>query len=515
MDDNNAIEADNHAIETTENELIALRRAHLDKLRTQRSGGNAFINTFKPQNQAAKLLANYDHLSKEDLNTTNEHTSIAGRIVLKRTMGKASFLTLQDISGKLQIYVRQDALGEDEYAQFLHCDLGDIVGATGQIFKTNSGELSIKATQVVLLTKALRPLPDKHKGLTDTEIRYRQRYLDLITNPQSKQRLVSRSKIVSYIRNFFIEQDFLEVETPMLHPLPGGANARPFITHHNTLDMDLYLRIAPELYLKRLVVGGLEQIFEINRNFRNEGVSTTHNPEFTMLEFYQAYATYTDAMGMVENLLDHLANKMYQSTQIVYQQNEISFAAPFARLSMQDAVLQYNPKLSADTITNPEVLRGYLQQLDLKVEATWGWGKLVCEIFEATVEEQLIQPTFITDYPKEISPLARVSDDNPELTDRFELFIAGYEVANGFSELNDPQDQAQRFKAQQQEKTSGDNEAMYYDSDYITALEYGMPPTAGTGIGIDRLVMLLTDAASIRDVLFFPLMRSKNNVNTQ
>ena len=490
----------------TENELFALRQQHLALLKQQKT---AYINHFKPSHTSQALHQSFDESSKQDLATQNVNCSVAGRVMLKRAMGKSSFISIQDKAGIIQAYIRQDTIGESEYEDFKKVDLGDIVGVTGTLFKTNTGELSVNTTQLVLISKSLRPLPDKHKGLNDTEIRYRQRYLDLITNPKSRDRFVTRTKIINQIRQFFISQDFLEVETPMMHSIPGGANARPFITHHNALDMQLYLRIAPELHLKRLLVGGLDRVFEINRNFRNEGVSTSHNPEFTMLEFYQAYADYIDAMTQVENLLHGLAKLIDDSGVLAYQEHSISYQQPFTRLSLADAVLQYNPELNPALINDNDALQQYASTKGIATKQNWGWGKTLSTIFEETVEDKLIQPTFITHYPTEISPLARVNDKNPEITDRFELFIAGFEIANGFSELNDPEIQAATFKQQQQSKADGDDEAMFYDSEYITALEYGMPPAAGTGIGIDRLVMLLTNAKSIRDVLLFPLMRHK------
>ena len=490
----------------TENELFALRQQHLTLLKKQKK---AYINNFKPKDTSQALHQSFDALSKQDLTTQTVNCSVAGRVMLKRAMGKSSFISIQDKAGTIQAYIRQDTIGASEYEDFKKVDLGDIVGVAGTLFKTNTGELSVNTTQLVLISKSLRPLPDKHKGLNDTEIRYRQRYLDLITNPQSRDRFVTRTKIINQIRQFFISQDFLEVETPMMHSIPGGANARPFITHHNALDMQLYLRIAPELHLKRLLVGGLDRVFEINRNFRNEGVSTSHNPEFTMLEFYQAYADYTDAMTQVENLLHGLAKLIDDSGVLAYQEHSISYHQPFARLALADAVLQYNPELNPALINDNDALKQYAATKGIATKQNWGWGKTLSTIFEETVEDKLIQPTFITHYPTEISPLARVNDANPAITDRFELFIAGFEIANGFSELNDPEIQAATFKQQQQSKADGDDEAMFYDSEYITALEYGMPPAAGTGIGIDRLVMLLTNAKSIRDVLLFPLMRHK------
>ena len=427
--------------------------------------------------------------------------------MLKRIMGKASFVQLQDTSGQIQLFVTRDELDEGFYnEQFKKWDIGDIIGASGVLFKTQTGELSIRVGDIKLLTKSLRPLPEKFHGLTDQETIYRQRYVDLIMNEGSRKVFQRRSEIISYIRQFFIRHSYLEVETPMMQVIPGGAAAKPFVTHHNALDMDLFLRIAPELYLKRLVVGGFDKVFEINRNFRNEGLSPRHNPEFTMIEFYEAYANYHDYMDLTENLFKGIAIDVCKSAKIKYQGDEFDFSKPFERLSVFDSILKYNPKLSASDLSEDNV-RTTASNLGIHLKDNWGLGKIQIEIFEATVEEKLIQPTFVTEYPTEVSPLARRNDQNSFITDRFELFIGGREIANGFSELNDPEDQAQRFKDQVSEKDAGDDEAMHYDADYIRALEYGMPPTAGEGIGIDRLVMLFTDSASIRDVLLFPHMR--------
>ena len=422
-------------------------------------------------------------------------------------MGKASFVQLQDTSGQIQLFVTRDELEEGFYnEQFKKWDIGDIIGASGVLFKTQTGELSIRVGDIKLLTKSLRPLPEKFHGLTDQETIYRQRYVDLIMNEGSRKVFQRRSEIISYIRQFFIRHSYLEVETPMMQVIPGGAAAKPFVTHHNALDMDLFLRIAPELYLKRLVVGGFDKVFEINRNFRNEGLSPRHNPEFTMIEFYEAYANYHDYMDLTENLFKGIAIDVCKSAKIKFQGDEFDFSKPFERLSVFDSILKYNPKLSASDLSEENV-RTTASNLGIHLKENWGLGKIQIEIFEATVEEKLIQPTFVTEYPTEVSPLARRNDQNSFITDRFELFIGGREIANGFSELNDPEDQAQRFKDQVSEKDAGDDEAMHYDADYIRALEYGMPPTAGEGIGIDRLVMLFTDSASIRDVLLFPHMR--------
>jgi len=487
-----------------DNKLIIERRA---KLATLREAGNPFINDFKPNNLAQDIINDYDGFSKEELEEKNVEVSVAGRMMLKRVMGKASFATLQDSSAKIQIFATRDELPEGFYnEQFKKWDIGDIIGAVGTLFKTNVGELSIRISQIKLLTKSLRPLPEKFHGLADQEIRYRQRYVDLIVSEDSRNVFKRRSQIVAYIRNFFNESDFIEVETPMLQTIPGGATAKPFETHHNALDIGMYLRIAPELYLKRLIVGGMDKVFEINRNFRNEGLSTRHNPEFTMIEFYQAYATYHDLMDLTEQLFRGIAVDVCGNSSIHYQGDDFDFSKSFNRISVFDSILKYNPKLIPDDLSESNA-KATAEKLGIQVKDNWGLGKTQIEIFEATVEEKLIQPTFITEYPTEVSPLARRNDNNPFITDRFELFIGGREIANGFSELNDAEDQATRFKAQVAEKDAGDDEAMHYDADYIRALEYGMPPTAGEGIGIDRLVMLFTDSPSIRDVLLFPHMR--------
>ena len=487
-----------------DNKLIIERRA---KLATLREAGNPFINDFKPTNLAQDIINDYDGFSKEELEEKNVEVSVAGRMMLKRVMGKASFATLQDSSAKIQIFATRDELPEGFYnEQFKKWDIGDIIGAVGTLFKTNVGELSIRISQIKLLTKSLRPLPEKFHGLADQEIRYRQRYVDLIVSEDSRNVFKRRSQIVAYIRNFFNESDFIEVETPMLQTIPGGATAKPFETHHNALDIGMYLRIAPELYLKRLIVGGMDKVFEINRNFRNEGLSTRHNPEFTMIEFYQAYATYHDLMDLTEQLFRGIAVDVCGNSSIHYQGDDFDFSKSFDRISVFDSILKYNPKLIPDDLSESNA-KATAEKLGIQVKDNWGLGKTQIEIFEATVEEKLIQPTFITEYPTEVSPLARRNDNNPFITDRFELFIGGREIANGFSELNDAEDQATRFKAQVAEKDAGDDEAMHYDADYIRALEYGMPPTAGEGIGIDRLVMLFTDSPSIRDVLLFPHMR--------
>jgi lysyl-tRNA synthetase class 2 len=428
-------------------------------------------------------------------------------MMLKRVMGKASFATIQDATGRFQIYFTRDEVGEETYAAFKHWDLGDIIGARGTLFKTRTGELSVRVTELRLLAKALRPLPEKFHGLTDQEQKYRQRYVDLITSAESRRVFIARSQIVQAMREFFVSRGYLEVETPMMHPIPGGAAARPFITHHNALDTELYLRIAPELYLKRLVVGGLEKVFEINRNFRNEGISTRHNPEFTMLEFYEAYRDYRYLMDLTEELLREVARKVVGKTTIEYQDVSIDLGAPFDRLTMAEAIAKYNARYSLAELAKPEYLKAALAPLGVEVLATDGVGVLQLKLFEATTEEKVVQPTFIVAYPADVSPLARASEADPAVTDRFELFITGREIANGFSELNDPEDQAARFQEQARAKEAGDAEAMHYDADYIRALEHGMPPAAGEGIGVDRLVMLLTDSASIRDVILFPQLK--------
>jgi len=489
-----------------ENQIIAERRAKLAGLR---SSGQAYPNDFRRDALAGELHVRYGALANEALEPQMVHVAVAGRMMLKRVMGKACFATLQDMSGRIQLYVTLDGVGAETLDAFKRWDLGDIVGASGTLFKTRTGELSVKCSQVRLLSKALRPLPEKFHGLTDTEQKYRQRYVDLITNPASRDVFIKRSQVVQAIREFFVARGYLEVETPMMHPIPGGAAARPFVTHHNALDMELYLRIAPELYLKRLVVGGLEKVFEINRNFRNEGISTRHNPEFTMLEFYEAYRDYHYLMDLTEALVREVAQKVVGTTSIVYQGETIDLGAPFARLTMAQAIHRFNPQYPLASLAEPDYLRGALAPFDVEVFATDGVGLLQLKLFEATTEEKLVQPVFIVAHPTDVSPLARANDADASITDRFELFIARREIANGFSELNDPEDQAARFTAQMKAKEAGDEEAMYYDADYIRALEYGLPPTAGEGIGIDRLVMLLTDAPSIRDVILFPQLKSE------
>ena len=487
-----------------ENQIIAERRAKLAALRER---GSAYPNDFRRSALAADLHAAHDAKSNNELETAHVEVAVAGRMLFKRVMGKASFTTLQDMSGRIQLYVTNDHTGSETHDAFKHWDLGDIVGAKGTLFKTRTGELTVKATQLRLLAKALRPLPEKFHGLTDQEQKYRQRYVDLITSPESRRVFAARSQIVQAIREFFVARGYLEVETPMMHSIPGGAAARPFVTHHNALDMSLYLRIAPELYLKKLVVGGLEKVFEINRNFRNEGMSTRHNPEFTMLEFYEAYQDYRYLMDLTEELLRDVAQKVRGTTLIEYQDTSIDLSRRFDRLTMPEAIAKYNPQFALADLARAEFLRSALTPFGVAVNSTDGVGVLQLKLFEATTEEKLLQPTFIVAFPVDVSPLARASDADPAVSDRFELFITGREIANGFSELNDPEDQAARFTAQAKAKEAGDLEAMHYDADYIRALEYGLPPTAGEGIGIDRLVMLLTDSPSIRDVILFPQLK--------
>jgi len=488
-----------------DNDLIAERRA---KLKAIRQRGVAFPNDFKPRHHAADLHHRHGQVPNEELEPQAVKVAVAGRMMLKRVMGKACFATLQDGSGRIQLYVTQDAVGAEVLAEFKQWDLGDILGCEGTLFRTKTGELSVKASSIRLLTKSLRPLPDKFHGMTDQEQKYRQRYVDLMTDDAARARFVARSKAVAAIRGFMLEHGFLEVETPMLHPIPGGANARPFTTHHNALDQQMFLRIAPELYLKRLLVGGFERVFEINRNFRNEGLSVRHNPEFTMLEFYAAYWTHHDQMDFTEQLLRHAARMATGSAVLSYGGQRIDLEARFARLSVRDALLRFAGVGPAE-VDEPAALHARLKSLGEEPPAHWSLAELQFGLFEAAVEDKLIQPTFIVDYPVEVSPLARASDANPAITERFELFITGREMANGFSELNDAEDQAARFRAQAANKEAGDEEAMYYDADYIRALEYGMPPAGGCGVGIDRLVMLLTDSASIRDVILFPALRKE------
>ncbi|HVV68280.1 MAG TPA: lysine--tRNA ligase [Gammaproteobacteria bacterium] len=490
------------------NEQIAQRRSKLQDLR---EAGNAFPNDFRKDAFASDLLEQFADKTDAELEIMARTVRVAGRIMTRRVMGKASFVHLQDMTGRIQLYVKQEILSDAIYEQFKHWDLGDIIGAEGVLFKTKTGELSIKVTELYLLTKALQPLPDKYHGLADVEMRYRQRYVDLIANEDARRIFKTRSAVVSGIRDFFTTRRYIEVETPMMHPIPGGAAAKPFITHHNSLDMDLYLRIAPELYLKRLVVGGFERVFEINRNFRNEGLSTRHNPEFTMLEFYQAYADYEDLMDLTEELMRYLAETILGKSLITYQDKVYDFSKPFRRLTLKQALLYFNPTVSLDDIVDLERVTAVARKLDIGVTEQDGVGKIQYGIFEKTVEPNLMEPTFITEFPTEVSPLARKNNYDPEITDRFEFFVGGREIANGFSELNDPDEQAERFRDQVRHREGGDLEAMVFDADYIQALEYGLPPTAGEGIGIDRLVMLFTDSASIRDVILFPQMRKQGS----
>ena len=488
----------------SEHRLIAERRAKLDELREH---GFAFPNGRRRTAMAGQLALTYADHAAEALVEEAIEVEIGGRLMAKRVMGKASFAKLQDRSGQMQIFVQRDAVSAEVYQAFKRWDLGDIVWVRGTVFRTKTGELSVKAEEIELLTKSLRPLPEKFHGLTARETRYRQRYVDLIMNEESRRVFHVRTKTVQYMRCYLDAMDFLEVETPMMQPIPGGAVARPFITHHNALDRELYLRIAPELYLKRLVVGGFERVYEINRSFRNEGISTRHNPEFTMLELYMAYADYEVLIDLTENLIRSLAASLFSDCIVQYQGRAYDLSNAFRRLSVIDAVAEYNPTLDKEKLRDIDYLKKACKDLEIETKANYGSGKLLIEIFEKTVEDELFEPTFITGYPAEVSPLARRSDSDPWLTDRFELFIAGRELANGFSELNDPEDQAERFRAQAAQKDAGDKEAMFYDEDYITALEYGMPPAAGLGVGVDRLVMFLTDSPSIRDVLLFPHLR--------
>jgi lysyl-tRNA synthetase class 2 len=490
-----------------ENSLIAERREKLAAIRAR--GGVAFPNDFKPQHRAAELHARHGQIGNDELEPQAVRVSVAGRMMLKRVMGKACFATLQDATGRIQLYVTQDAVGADALAHFKHWDLGDIVGCEGTLFRTKTGELSVKAASVRLLTKSLRPLPDKFHGMTDQEQKYRQRYVDLITDEAARERFVVRSRLLASVRQFMVEHGFMEVETPMLHPIPGGANAKPFTTHHNALDQQMFLRIAPELYLKRLIVGGFERVFEINRSFRNEGLSVRHNPEFTMMEFYAAYWNHHDLMDYTEAVLRHAARLATGSASLVYDGRPVHLDEPFARLTVRQALVQH-AGLSEAEANDAAVLRARLESAGEEAPAHWSLAELQFAAFEAEVESKLWQPTFIIDYPVEVSPLARASDADPSITERFELFITGREMANGFSELNDAEDQAARFLAQARNKEAGDEEAMYYDADFIRALEVGMPPTGGCGIGIDRLVMLLTDSASIRDVILFPALRRES-----
>ncbi|TFH06952.1 MAG: lysine--tRNA ligase [Nitrosomonadales bacterium] len=489
------------------NQIIEDRRAKLAALRQE---GIAFPNDFRRNNLASDLHQKHGNQSNDILEKDPISVEVAGRMMLKRVMGKASFATIQDMGGHIQLYITNDIAGESTHAAFKHYDLGDILGAQGTLFITRTGELSVRVTSLRLLTKSLRPLPEKFHGLTDQEQKYRQRYLDLISNEDTRRVFIARSKIIQSVREFFVERGYLEVETPMMHPIPGGAAARPFVTHHNALDMDLYLRIAPELYLKRLVVSGMEKVFEINRSFRNEGISVRHNPEFTMLEFYEAYQDYTYLMDLTETLIRDIAMKVLGTTEISYQGHKIDLAHPFLRLSITQAIQKFHPEYTDVQLNDRTFLIGKLKTLNISYKPEGGIGGLQLSLFDETTEHLLIDPIFIIDYPSDVSPLARRNDNNPEITDRFELYITGREIANGFSELNDPEDQATRFQEQVRAKELGDKEAMHYDADYIRALEHGLPPTAGEGIGIDRLVMLLTDSPSIRDVILFPHLRPED-----
>jgi lysyl-tRNA synthetase class 2 len=499
---------------TDENQLIAERREKLKALREAQSQGQgvAFPNDFKPGHRAAALTAEHGEKTTELLAEQGIEASIAGRMMLKRVMGKASFATLQDATGRFQIYVTRDDVGEETYAAFKHWDLGDIVAAEGKLFKTRTGELSLHATRIRLLTKSLRPMPDKFHGVADQEMKYRQRYVDLMMDPAARDRFIARSKAVSGIREFMVAHGFLEVETPMLHPIPGGANAKPFVTHHNALDQEMYLRIAPELYLKRLIVGGFERVFEINRSYRNEGISVRHNPEFTMMEFYAAYWNYLDLMDFTEALIRDAAQKAAGTLQLTYDGKPVDLAQPFERLTIPEAIRKHTE--AGDNVNDREWLVNALRKLGLAEEkdklSRRSLASLQVMYFEETVEEKLWQPTFIMEHPTEISPLARANDARPEVTERFELYITGREFGNGFSELNDAEDQAARFNAQVNAKEAGDDEAMFFDHDFVRALEYGMPPTGGCGVGIDRLMMLLTDSPSIRDVILFPALRRES-----
>ena len=493
-----------------ENSIISERRSKLEDLRKL---GVAFPNQFKPENLSSELHKNFDSDDKESLEKKGIEVSVSGRMMLKRVMGKASFATIQDNNGRIQLYVARDFINSDDnpelYAQFKKWDLGDIIGAKGKLFKTRTNELTIEVTEILLLTKSIRPLPEKFHGLSDQETKYRQRYVDLIVNEDTKKTFLNRSKIISSMRAFMEGHEFLEVETPMLHPIPGGASARPFETHHNALDMDMYLRIAPELYLKRLVVGGFDRVFEINRNFRNEGLSVRHNPEFTMMEFYAAYKEYKWLMDFTENCIRDVTNKICGTLKITYQDKTIDFEKPFERLTLVEAIMKYSSEFSEDQLNDIDFIKSYLSKNGENLSDSAGLGAYQLALFELEAEAKLWDPTYIIDYPTEVSPLARASDTNDAITERFELFIAGREIANGFSELNDAEDQAKRFQTQVAAKDAGDEEAMYYDADFIRALEYGLPPTGGCGVGIDRLVMLLTDSPSIRDVILFPHMRAE------
>lgn len=493
-----------------ENKLIANRRKQLEALR---KNGQAYPNKFRRDALAGDLHKSYAGFDKESLESAQIRVHIAGRMMTRRVMGKVTFAHIQDMSGKIQIYVKRDALPEGFYTHFKQWDIGDIMGAEGLLMRTNKGELSVHVDNIHLLSKSLRPLPEKFHGLTNQESKYRQRYVDLIMSEDTRKTFAIRTRVIDFIRNYLKDNNFTEVETPMMHTIPGGATARPFSTHHNTLDMALFLRIAPELYLKRLVVGGMERVFEINRSFRNEGLSSRHNPEFTMLEFYQAYADHEDLMNLTEDLLRKLVMEITNETTITYQKMEYDLSQNFARMTVKESILHFNPDINTADLESLELARGIAERLGIHLKDNYGLGKVQIEIFENTVESRLMAPTFIIAYPTEVSPLARMNDDDPFVTDRFEFFIGGREIANGFSELNDPDDQVARFKKQLEDKAAGNTEAMYFDEDYITALEYGMPPTAGEGIGIDRLVMFLTNSPTIRDVILFPHLRPRQSDN--
>ena len=485
--------------------ILEERRRKLEELRDQNI---AFVNNFTPANKAQELHDSHGHLNKEELEDKKiTNLSVAGRIVLKRVMGNASFVTIRDGSGDIQVYISKNNIDTDLYKNFKSWDLGDIIGVDGNLFKTKTEELTVEAHSIVLITKSLRPMPEKHKGLADIEIKYRQRYLDLMSSPESKEIFVKRSQIVASIRASMLADNFLEVETPMMHSIPGGAVAKPFITKHNALDRELFLRIAPELHLKRLLVGGFDKVFEINRSFRNEGLSTRHNPEFTMLEFYAAFASFNGTIDFTKNIIQSASEAIGNDNHIEWDGDKIDLSN-FSTKTLNDLVLEHNSDLSADDLTNLEKLRSYSKSINVSYKDTWGVGKVLLEIFEKSVEVNLIQPTFVTEYPVEVSPLSRRNNENPSIADRFELFIGGKEIANGFCELNDPDDQAERFREQVKAKEDGDDEAMGYDEDYITALEHGMPPAVGVGVGIDRLVMMLTNQSSIRDVILFPQLKS-------
>ena len=519
MSDHNTSFAAETAAPQDENQLIAERREKLKALREMQAqgAGVAFPNDFQPTHHVDQIQADHAGQAPEALEAAAVRVSVGGRMMLKRVMGKASFATVQDGSlgatgGRIQLYITRDAIGEERYAQFKRWDLGDIVGASGTLMKTKTGELSIKVTALRLLTKSLRPMPDKFHGMADQEQKYRQRYVDLMMDEAARRRFTARSKAISGVREFMVEHQFLEVETPMLHPIPGGANAKPFVTHHNALDQEMYLRIAPELYLKRLIVGGFERVFEINRSFRNEGISVRHNPEFTMMEFYAAYWNYRDLMDFTEKLIRDTAQKAVGSLQLSYGGKPVDLAQPFERLTIRDAIVKYTE--AAGNVDQRDWLIPALRKLGLTEEKNKLSGRTLASLqvlyFEELVEEKLWNPTFIMEHPTEISPLARANDERPEVTERFELYITGREFGNGFSELNDAEDQAARFNAQVEAKDSGDDEAMYFDHDFVRALEYGMPPTGGCGVGLDRLMMLLTDSASIRDVILFPALRREH-----